>query len=747
MSIGSFLAGAGNIAEGIERYQTESELRRLQREAAAAQRAQMKRAELERIQLQGARAGGAAIPDVAGLLLPAVNAPAGILPAITPPPQLEVPPAEALPTTGAGAGVTGAGLLPATPAATAPGKPAPRAPAAQGGVSMLIRGQRIPVYNSKDPNAISDDPNNTWLGAEYGFQQIDPNASDFEQRQLRQRNEDILSNRLSGVANEIDPMRGNTISTLVNAVRRDFATQSDKAALDLIQSSNNWYRSNNAREYFRRNPQMLPYAEREPVKFYSRLMRYNTAPDSGQWYFKAGATPTPAAAAAAGVTPPVVAKPAQARLQAINEAIASIPANDPFRRIIGLEGGFNTRNGTFNTSPDGAIGPAQLMPDTAPEAMELAGFARNDNRWRTDPRINIMAGRAYYNMLLQRYNGDPVKAAAAYNTGPGNMDRALAKASRSGLPWQDHLPAAETRKYVQDFVAGTGRATRFLGGEGAAPADTGASQQAGLAMAAQEPVLNLTNINTYLGDPAKVPVAVANTARQRDLLAQEARIYARSGNEAAYQQALARIQETDANLTRLVGAQAIIDINTFNNPSRAEQLLSYLSNGQLQVRMRQDGRFAFFARNQQGQYVPVPGQDNVSRTDFISTLRSASDEVYRAQRSQAEAAAAAAQAEYSRDVNLEVVKGRIEGELQTQRLGVDINKSVIEARARLAEARMKGAEVKPFTDESGTWITRTNPDNPNDPILARVVDTTLPNGEVIQTLDQRPFSQWGQSAQ
>lgn len=725
MSIGSFLAGAGNIAEGIERYQTESELRRLQREAAAAQRAQMKRAELERIQLQGARAGGAAIPDVAGLLLPAVNAPAGILPAITPPPQLEVPPAEAPPTA--------AGLLPPAPPTTEVPPTAAAAAgtgAARGGVSMLIRGQRIPVYNSKDPNAISGDPSNTWLGAEYGFQQIDPNASDFEQRQLRQRNEDILSYRLSGVDDVLDPMRGSTISTLVNAVRRDFATQSDKAALDLIQSSNNWYRSNNAREYFRRNPQMLPYAEKEPVKFYSRLMRYNTAPDSGQWYFRTGGARTPArAGSAAGL--------------AATSSYANVPFSQVKGMIIGREGpaalggynalAYNTANGR-----NAAGVPQPPKPLTSMTIKEVLDFQRGPMRaatkgYRGANDVGSTGAGAY------QFESNTLAENARLTFGDAWMNAPFTPEN------QDRI--AET---LYNRVRGNSSQlanTWFVFKGGAAPADTGASQQAGLAMAAQEPVLNLTNINTYLGDPAKVPVAVANTARQRDLLAQEARIYARSGNEAAYQQALARIQETDANLTRLVGAQAIVDINTFNNPSRAEQLLSYLSNGQLQVRMRQDGRFAFFARNQQGQYVPVPGQDNVSRTDFISTLRSASDEVYRAQRSQAEAAAAAAQAEYNRDVNLEVVKGRIEGELQTQRLGVDIDKSVIEARARLAEARMKGAEVKPFTDESGTWITRTNPDNPNDPILARVVDTTLPNGEVIQTLDQRPFSQWGQSAQ
>jgi hypothetical protein len=172
------------------------------------------------------------------------------------------------------------------------------------------------------------------------------------------------------------------------------------------------------------------------------------------------------------------------------------------------------------------------------------------------------------------------------------------------------------------------------------PVDAGtAPQQAGLSetSVAQQPPLNLTNLNSYLGDPTKIGFTASNEIRKREVLKREALIYAESGNEAAYQQSLARVQEADANLLRLMGAQAIIEVNNFNNPARAQQLLSLMSGGQLQVRMREDGRFAFLARNQQGEFVPVPGQENVSRAEFLSTMRKASDEVYRTQMEQAEA--------------------------------------------------------------------------------------------------------------
>jgi soluble lytic murein transglycosylase-like protein len=79
-------------------------------------------------------------------------------------------------------------------------------------------------------------------------------------------------------------------------------------------------------------------------------------------------------------------------------------------------------------SPKGAIGLMQLMPATA----------RTYNVDPNDPSQNVEAGAAYLRDLLVKYNGDARLALAAYNAGPGAVDR------YKGVP-----PYAETQTYIE----------------------------------------------------------------------------------------------------------------------------------------------------------------------------------------------------------------------------------------------------------------------------------------------------------
>lgn len=90
----------------------------------------------------------------------------------------------------------------------------------------------------------------------------------------------------------------------------------------------------------------------------------------------------------------------------------------------------------------GEIGIFQLMPATA------AGLGVDP----TDPNQNIAGGISLLRQMLSRY-GDPAKALAAYNWGPGSasnprLDYVLAT---YGANWFAHIPAS-TQSYITSIL-------------------------------------------------------------------------------------------------------------------------------------------------------------------------------------------------------------------------------------------------------------------------------------------------------
>lgn len=92
--------------------------------------------------------------------------------------------------------------------------------------------------------------------------------------------------------------------------------------------------------------------------------------------------------------------------------------------VIEAESGFNP----YALSPRGAQGLMQVMPSTPGYPEETGAY---------DPRVNIDLGTRYLRHLLRRFDGDLVLALAAYNAGPGAVERF------QGVP-----PYRETRHYV-----------------------------------------------------------------------------------------------------------------------------------------------------------------------------------------------------------------------------------------------------------------------------------------------------------
>ena len=95
---------------------------------------------------------------------------------------------------------------------------------------------------------------------------------------------------------------------------------------------------------------------------------------------------------------------------------------EAWSRIKRLEGGLGPK-GEMRVSSAGAVGPAQLMPATAPEAAKLAGLPWDEKRYRTDAAYNEALGKAYYLSRVNARGGDYNKAALDYHTGMGNVDK------------------------------------------------------------------------------------------------------------------------------------------------------------------------------------------------------------------------------------------------------------------------------------------------------------------------------------
>jgi Transglycosylase SLT domain len=170
-------------------------------------------------------------------------------------------------------------------------------------------------------------------------------------------------------------------------------------------------------------------------------------------------TPTPTAPAARpGTVPPVLDT-------AVTDATKLYPQvrSDLVHGMIRHESNYDVGA----VSPKGAIGPMQLMP----------GTAKDMGVDPKDPAQNVRGGVRYYAQLLTKYGGNEALALAAYNWGPGNVDKVDGDLTK--------MPA-ETQAYVKNVLAsaapggqrGPADTRQQVAGPGA-PAPTTAAASAG----------------------------------------------------------------------------------------------------------------------------------------------------------------------------------------------------------------------------------------------------------------------------
>jgi soluble lytic murein transglycosylase-like protein len=99
------------------------------------------------------------------------------------------------------------------------------------------------------------------------------------------------------------------------------------------------------------------------------------------------------------------------------------------KAVIRVESNFNPGA----TSPKGAQGLMQLMPGTAEDLQVADAY---------DAQENISGGSRYLGMLLKKFGFNLPMALAAYNAGPGRVERCR------GVP---NIP--ETQRFVRDVCA------------------------------------------------------------------------------------------------------------------------------------------------------------------------------------------------------------------------------------------------------------------------------------------------------
>jgi soluble lytic murein transglycosylase len=128
--------------------------------------------------------------------------------------------------------------------------------------------------------------------------------------------------------------------------------------------------------------------------------------------------------------------------------------------IWSLAHGISRQESSFDpyaVSHAGARGMMQLMTGTAREQAGKMGVGYDSYRLISDPGYNVMLGSAYFQRMLNIWDGNVPLAVASYNAGSGNVGKWVRRYGDPRnqvdvLKWIEAIPFVETRAYVQRVI-------------------------------------------------------------------------------------------------------------------------------------------------------------------------------------------------------------------------------------------------------------------------------------------------------
>jgi soluble lytic murein transglycosylase len=144
----------------------------------------------------------------------------------------------------------------------------------------------------------------------------------------------------------------------------------------------------------------------------------------------------------------------------VETAYPRLPVSVAGGRMWSLAHGITRQESSFDraaVSYAGARGMMQLMPGTAREQANKIGVGYDAYRLTTDPAYNVTLGTAYFQRMLNIWDGNAPLAIASYNAGSGNVGKWVRqygdpRGRKDVLQWIEQIPYSETKAYVQRVI-------------------------------------------------------------------------------------------------------------------------------------------------------------------------------------------------------------------------------------------------------------------------------------------------------